>query len=248
MELQGDRRVTRAFRPRARLLQLLGDQLIGSPRLAMFELVKNAYDADADHVTIEFRDVGTPEASIVVEDDGQGMTLDTIANVWLVPGDDHRERERLGSVRSPKHGRLPLGEKGVGRFAVHKLGDRIELVTRATASPECVADIRWDELLEHEFLSEAEVTVREREPEVFRNGTGTRLVISRLRSTDWSRGEIRDLYRQVTSITSPFGDRNDGFIVEMAVRQHPEWLSSLLGVSKLLDLAPHLFDVAQVAR
>lgn len=40
------------FRPRARLLQLLGDQLIGTPRLAVFELVKNAYDADSEKVTV----------------------------------------------------------------------------------------------------------------------------------------------------------------------------------------------------
>ena len=82
------------FRPRARLLQLLGDELIGSPRLAVFELVKNAYDADAQLVRVTLQNVGKPEASIVVEDDGDGMTLDIIRNIWLVPGHDHRAKQR----------------------------------------------------------------------------------------------------------------------------------------------------------
>src|SRR5580692_13145067 len=75
-----------AFRPRARLLQLLGDELIGNPRLAVFELVKNAYDADANHVivTLDLRSLQNP--SIKVVDDGEGMTIDTIRDVWLVPG------------------------------------------------------------------------------------------------------------------------------------------------------------------
>jgi len=49
---EDNRIVSRAFRPRTRLLELLGDQLIGSPRLSLFELVKDAYDADADQVAI----------------------------------------------------------------------------------------------------------------------------------------------------------------------------------------------------
>src|SRR5271165_7023011 len=112
------------FRPRARLLQLLGDQLIGTPRLAVFELVKNAYDADAKTVTVTLENVDGPVPSIVVVDDGEGMTLSTIRDIWLVPAHDHRELQRK-ALRRTSLGRLPLGEKGVGRFAVHKLGDKI---------------------------------------------------------------------------------------------------------------------------
>src|SRR5688500_5716762 len=70
------------FRPRARLLQLLGDQLIGTPRLAVFELVKNAYDADASSVAITLNDIESPTASIAIEDDGEGMTLETLRDIW----------------------------------------------------------------------------------------------------------------------------------------------------------------------
>lgn len=120
------------FRPRARLLQLLGDQLIGSPRLAVFELVKNAYDADAENVTVTLIHIDdASKIAITVEDDGDGMTLATIRDIWLVPAHDHRGLQRAALKRT-RLNRLPLGEKGVGRFAVHKLGDRIELITRVS--------------------------------------------------------------------------------------------------------------------
>lgn len=240
MSDEAEQVVSQAFRPRARLLQLLGDQLIGSPRLALFELVKNAYDADADHVQITFEASDHPDARIVVRDDGQGMSVDTLVDVWLVPGDDHRKLEREGDVRSPRHRRLPLGEKGVGRFAVHKLGDWIRLTTRSEGRLECVVEFDWDDLLEQRYLSDAEVTIRERDPIEFKGTTGTLIEIGRLREP-WSRGEVRELYRQVTSIASPFGDRDDDFQVEMSVPEHPEWLQ-LPGVNQLLGMAPFTFD------
>ena len=87
------------FRPRARLLQLLGDQLIGTPRLAVFELVKNAYDADAEHVTVTLEGLDTSHPTIVVEDDGDGMPLSTIRDIWLVPAHDHRKIQRTARKR-----------------------------------------------------------------------------------------------------------------------------------------------------
>ena len=199
------------FRPRARLLQLLGDQLIGTPRLAVFELVKNAYDADSEKVTVTLQGLSSEQPFIVVEDDGDGMTLETIRDIWLVPAHDHRAEQRK-ALRRTRLLRLPLGEKGLGRFAVHKLGDRIELITRAKGSAECVVTINWDALIEQPFLSDAEVIVRTRAPEHFQGDkTGTRLTISRLRETSWSRGDVRRLLRQITSISSPFGDRSVRF-------------------------------------
>ena len=117
--------LSQPFRPWARVLQLLGDELIGSPRLAVFELVKNAYDADANEVVMHLELATHDEPAITVADDGEGMSLDVLRSVWLVPGDDHRRRQRQGRRRSRRHHRLPLGEKGLGRFAVHKLGNRI---------------------------------------------------------------------------------------------------------------------------
>ena len=116
-----------------------------------------------------------------------------------------RHRQRESGERSPRHHRLPLGEKGLGRFAVHKLGNRITLTTRARSSDECVVDIDWNELIEKPFLDEAPVKIRVRPPEVFAEGrTGTRIEVRELRPPNWFRGEVRRLCNQITSICSPF--------------------------------------------
>ena len=213
------------FRPRARLLQLLGDQLIGTSRLAVFELVKNAYDADAEIVTVTLKGLEGADAAIIVEDDGDGMTLETIRDIWLVPGHDHRHAQRKALQRTRLH-RLPLGEKGLGRFAVHKLGDEIELITRAKENTECVVSIDWDALIKEPFLSDAQVTIQTRNPEVFTGETtGTKITISRLRQKNWSRGDVRRLLRQITSISSPFTNRSDRFETALSVPEHPDWVA-----------------------
>ncbi|MCW2003096.1 signal transduction histidine kinase [Xanthomonas arboricola] len=229
------------FRPRARLLQLLGDQLIGSPRLAVFELVKNAYDADAESVTVTLNALGTAQSTITVEDDGDGMSLATVKEIWLVPAHDHRGLQRA-KLKRTRLNRLPLGEKGLGRFAVHKLGDAIELVTRAPGEQECVVQIDWAALIEKEFLSEAEVTVTTRPPVVFtEEKKGTRLTIGKLREVNWTRGEVRRLLRQITSISSPFKTRSDQFNTELKVTGHPEWVAGVPDINVLLERAPWRF-------
>lgn len=252
MSKSENKEITQAFRPRARLLQLLGDQLIGSPKLAVFELVKNAYDADAEKVDIWFKKLASDNTSILIKDDGQGMSLDTIKDVWLVPGDDHREKQRIAYQRSPKFHRLPLGEKGVGRFAVHKLGDRIKMVTKAAGSPECVVDIDWSQVAEKHFLEEAQVKVAEREAKIFKDGaTGTAILISDLREKSWSRREVRDLYRQVTSIASPFEEGEADFEVSLHVEDYPDWIASMPSPGGMLAKAPwhfhFTFDGQQLA-
>ena len=226
------------FRPRARLLQLLGDELIGSPRLAVFELIKNAYDADARNVRVVLDDISTRRASIVVEDDGSGMTLETIRDIWLVPGHDHRAKQRKASKRT-RLNRLPLGEKGLGRFAAHKLGNRIELTTRATGNPEYVVSIDWASLIRKKLLSDAPVHVTHRRPQVFRGRrSGTRITIRSLRETRWTRGEVRRLQRQITSISSPFDRKLDKFRILLEVPDHPEWSEDVPDIKSLLKRAP----------
>ena len=225
------------FRPRARVLQLLGDELIGSARLAVFELVKNAYDADASEVVVRLELAAGQQSTITIRDDGEGMTLDTIKSVWLVPGDDHRQRQRLSNRRTPKHRRLPLGEKGLGRFAVHKLGNRITLVTRAEGSDECVVDIDWQEMIARPFLDQAPVKIKVRSPKVFGgHKVGTRIRIRQLRGVTWRRGEVRRLHNQITSICSPF-EEPSGFRATLCVPGYEHWIDDLPDVSQILDLA-----------
>jgi signal transduction histidine kinase len=228
--------ILQSFRPRARVLRLLGDELIGSPRLAVFELVKNAYDADANRVIVRLNLSAEHNSSITVKDDGEGMTLDILRSVWLVPGDDYRAKQRHAQKRSARHHRLPLGEKGLGRFAVHKLGNRIQVITRAQGSDECVVEIDWSDLISKEFLDDAPVRIRVRQPEVFQGAeTGTQITITDLRS-DWSRGEVRRLVRQVTSISSPFQEPS-GFEAILEVPGHEEWVTDIPDVQAILRRA-----------
>ena len=234
----GDTALNLQFRPRGRILQLLGDELIGSPRLAVFELVKNAYDADAETVRVVLNDIESRRASIVVEDDGDGMTLEVIRDIWLVPGHDHRALQRK-QLKRTRLKRLPLGEKGVGRFAVHKLGNRIELVTRAQEQQECIVSIDWAKLIRQPNLSDAIVQVITRDPVVFRGvRTGTRITISQLRGTDWTRGEVRRLHRQITSIASPFTSRSDRFETSLEAPGYEDWVTGVPDVDFLLKRAP----------
>ena len=160
------RKISLPFRPRARILRLLGDELIGNDRLAIFELVKNAYDADATEVSVCLN-LSDENSMITVSDDGEGMNLNVLKSVWLVPGDEHRQKQRLEKKRTPKHNRLPLGEKGLGRFAVHKLGNRISMVTRSRNCRECLVEIDWNRLIKKPFLENAPVKIIVRRPEVF---------------------------------------------------------------------------------
>lgn len=218
------------------MLQLLGDQLIKSPQIAVFELLKNSYDADAREVTITLHSIDdATESNIIVEDDASGMTFETVINVWLEPGTDYRARQRSEGRRSPRFGRLPMGEKGIGRFAVHKLGREVELVTRAHNCDEVVVRIDWDELERHDYLSDAALRITERRPEVFENDTGTRITIGRLRET-WTRRMVRSLGRSVTSMTSPFQDVSS-FQPKLILEPTNDWLDGILHASNVLESA-----------
>lgn len=228
-----------SFKPRARVLQHLGDQLIGTPRLAVFELVKNAYDADASQVSVTIEGIGGKEPTITVEDDGTGMSPETVRNIWLVIAHDHREKQLQRRERTRK-GRLPLGSKGLGRLSVHKLGNAITMTTRAEDEQEVVVRIDWTKMIEQEFLIDAEVDIEVREPEIFIDGeTGTLIEISQLRQKRWSRGEVRRLYRQITSISSPFGQRaREDFVAKLNVPDFPQWIERLPDPMQLLKRAP----------
>jgi len=243
-----------AFKPRARLLLLLGDQLIRDAGIAVFELVKNAYDADSPNAIVTMTNVETrEEGRILVEDSGVGMDFETVTKVWLEPGTDFRATQKGESKRTPIFHRLPMGEKGVGRFAAHKLGNRIRMVTRSAGNPEVVVDIDWTKFQSGGYLSDVPVTVEEREPKRFPGKkTGTRIRITQLRSS-WNRAMVRDLHRSVTSICSPFTtgitdfdprlkiegqeDIKGNFEAVLVLPDAGDWLKGLLSVDKVLDFS-----------
>ncbi len=226
------------FKPRARLLLLLGDQLIRDPGVAVFELVKNAFDADSPNATVTMSRMENPSrGQIIVEDRGSGMDADTVSGVWLEPGTDYRIKEKQKGQPTPKYKRVPIGEKGVGRFAAHKLGNKVRLITRAAQSAEVVVEIDWEnDFKQKRYLEEVEIKVVERTPEHFKGTkTGTRLEITQLRDS-WSRGMVRDLARAVSAISSPFSGVGD-FKTTLVLEDHEEWLYGLVNVREVLKFS-----------
>jgi signal transduction histidine kinase len=218
------------FKPRARLLLALGNQLIKEEGIALFELVKNSYDADATKAVVSLSNIDKPkEGQIVISDDGTGMDWDTVTKVWLEPGTDFREKQVLEGVKTKKFHRTPLGQKGIGRFGAHKLGRNIELITRSNKSEEIVVAIDWTDFEKKKYLEEIPVTVHERKPQLFTNTrTGTKITIRGL-STAWNRGMLRSIARSVNSICSPFKSP-DSFKAVLDIRDEDkkEWLEGLV--------------------
>lgn len=122
------------IRPYARLITMLGDQLIKNELIALVELIKNSYDADASWVKVSFIDFApdyslTATSKIIIEDDGCGMNADILKKHWLNPATPDKLRRKAVNAKTEK-GRILQGEKGIGRFAIFKLGKTIKITTR----------------------------------------------------------------------------------------------------------------------
>lgn len=231
------------FKPRARLLLQLGDQLIKNESIALLELAKNAYDADASKVDIVMRHPDSmEEGTIEIEDDGFGMTPDIVENVWLEPGSNYKQEQFAERRLTPIYQRLPIGEKGIGRFGAHKLGNLIEMTTKSANANEVFVRIDWTQFAEHRYLEEVPIRIVEREhPQHFVGGkTGTRIVIKGFRKP-WERGMARNVIRAITSITSPF-ETMDSFKPSFQIIDKSGWFDGIITWDKVCDYSLFQFD------
>lgn len=240
-----EREIIAKFKPRARLLLQLGDQLIKNESIALLELAKNAYDADASVVSIIMHQPNDSleDCYIEIEDDGFGMNADIVENVWLEPGSSFKQEQYKERKITPKFHRLPIGEKGIGRFGAHKLGNVIEMTTKRANDKEVYVKIDWGHFLKEKYLEDVPIKIIERElPEYFTNGrTGTRIVIKGFRKL-WERSMARDVQRAITSLTSPF-DSVDSFTPMFDVIDKPGWFDGVLTWEGVKDYALFQFDV-----
>lgn len=122
------------IRPYARLITMLGDQLIKNEKIALIELIKNSYDADAAWIKVSFHNFGNnyeinDNSSVIIEDDGNGMNRDILVSHWLNPATPVKLKSKAINKKTQK-GRIVQGEKGIGRFAIFKLGKKIRITTR----------------------------------------------------------------------------------------------------------------------
>lgn len=126
-------------KPYARLLTMLSEQLIKNNTVALTEIAKNSYDADADWVqirignTCNFGKEGLKDEEkpfVEIEDNGDGMSLDIIEKCWMNPASPNKFLKRSSGENRTKKGRIIQGEKGIGRYAVFKIGKKVEIFTR----------------------------------------------------------------------------------------------------------------------
>lgn len=121
------------FRPSARLQKFLGQELIADPNLAIIEFVKNAYDAGAGNVYIDFKYPLDADPYLVIRDDGAGMNAAEFETNWMHPGYSSKSSDAKKPGRRSTAGatdRVPVGEKGLGRLAAGRLGSSLEVFTR----------------------------------------------------------------------------------------------------------------------
>ena len=235
-----------SFKSRARLMPQIGDQLIKNESIALLELVKNAYDADAPDVWVEMWDIDkSDKGKIIVKDNGDGMDLSIVENSWMEIGTDNKKNlldEYIMNDKKSALGRLPMGEKGIGRFGVHKLGSKITLITRMKGKKEVVVKIDWTSFEKFDYLEQVPITVIERNPEYFTGQQkGTYIEITELKNV-WTRGKLRDVYRSIMSLQSPF-ESIQSFNVVFETN-HKEWLEGLLTVDRIKNDALFFADVS----
>lgn len=149
--------MNQSFKVTPRVIAHLGEDLIKNESIALVELVKNSYDAGATSCDVEFSFSGDTLLKIIVSDNGSGMDMDTVLNSWLVIGTDNKKKQlERGST-----GRLPLGEKGIGRLGVHKLGNKIHLESKRDKCKLVEVDINWTLLDKAEKVDDSPVTIKE---------------------------------------------------------------------------------------
>lgn len=194
------------FRPRARIIRTIGDQLISGPEAAVIELVKNAYDADATSVTIKFfPPLQRGEGRITVQDDGHGMTLSDIQDKWMEPA----TTSKVGSRRSPGRNRIMMGYKGIGRFAAAKLGERMALNSASERdggrTEVLIPELDWSIFDGDTYLSDIAIDFY---VEPTTGPTGTLLEILDL-SESWTEAKINRLLLELRRLVSPLQQPGD---------------------------------------
>lgn len=203
------------FRISSALKDIIGRDLITDDYIAVFELVKNSYDAYATQVDIYFENIYSDESRIVIKDNGKGMDFQDLLNKWLFvaysakkegtedSSFDYRDRINISRVFA--------GAKGIGRFSCDRLGKKLYLeTTKQTANPKTeVLTTDWEKFennIQEEFI-EIGVEHETKEQNSFDLINGTVLVITDLRS-EWNRYHLLKLKDSLAKLINPAQDKN----------------------------------------
>ncbi|WP_417858791.1 ATP-binding protein [Xanthomarina gelatinilytica] len=181
----------------AGVIDRLGTELVARQETAVSELVKNSYDADAVKVTLKFEDSDAVGGILFIDDNGLGMTKDQLINGFMRISSTDKLRNPL----SERYKRKRAGQKGIGRFAVQRLGEKLTITTQTLNDDfALVLTIDWNKYQGDKDLANITnkiISVPKRKEE------GTTLKIEGLKDR-WSQAAIKRIYRYVSAIIQPF--------------------------------------------
>lgn len=197
------------FRPSARLLSTIGENLIKDNYAAIVEMVKNSYDADASNVSIVF-EMKKEILNIDIIDDGIGMTRDIIINKWLVPSTNDKLIRKVSSK-----GRILQGEKGIGRFSTAILGEKLELST-VSFGEKSHLEINWADFNDTKFLDEITFDL-ETSFTNEKNGSHFNIKCSDT-SKFWSEENIEYLIKELQKMITPVKQSEDKFEISITFK------------------------------
>jgi HSP90 family molecular chaperone len=216
------------FKISSALKDLIGKDLITNDNVAIFELVKNSYDAYATKVEITFE-----EDKIIIADNGKGMTFNDVRDKWLFLGfsakkDGSEDRDIKNASYRDNIKRHYAGAKGIGRFSCDRLGKKLLLSTKSSLSSHIEQIyVDWGRFEQDQKTEFAQIDVEYAQKEtgiLFPNNgtTGTVLEISSLdKKSIWSRKKILELKRSLEKLINPLSEAND-FEIEIICERELE--------------------------
>lgn len=212
------------FKISSALKSLIGRELITDEFVAVFELVKNSFDAHARNVIITFENQYDPEkAKIIISDDGDGMTKDDLKNKWLfVAYSSKREEQQSEDYRNNiQSRRIYAGAKGVGRFSCDRLGAHLRLITKTAKTNFQSLYIDWSSF--EKDSTEEFIDVKVVYDDNISNFNrielkGTVLEISGLRDL-WNRSRILKLKKSLSKLINPVqGNDTENFSISIVAK------------------------------
>ena len=224
----------------ASIIFQLGESLISDPIQAIAELIKNAYDADSRFVTVEIQTskknviensiYPDAEGYILITDGGIGMDWETIKRGWLTISNSIKREMKSKGEKTPGD-RMPLGDKGLGRFGAQRLGHNLEIFTKKENEPyEYHVAFSWKDFYDKKQLKDVPIFI-DKIPSTKKKGTT--LLISSLKEDIIFQKEGRErLNIGLSKMISPYFNM-DYFII--TVKLNGENLSLALFEKKVLD-------------
>lgn len=196
------------FKISSALKNIIGSDLISDDFIAVFELVKNSYDAHATKVEITFENIYSENAKIIIKDNGKGMNYDDLTNKWLFVAysakKEGTEEDSYDYRDKIKVKRAYAGAKGIGRFSCDRLGGELYLETIKDEPKSKVETLltEWDKFegdLKEEFVN---ISVLHETIQKKNHTNGTTLEISKLKS-EWNRDKFLKLKDALAKLINP---------------------------------------------